>query len=61
MCVFNRVISDGLFLQRYESGFDQHVLALCASLTGVISDGLFLQKIVFDVCICSLMTFVCNS
>ena len=36
----------------------QHVLALCAVLTGVILKGLTLRKLVFDVCVC--MFYVCE-
>ena len=36
----------------------QHVLALCALLTGVILKGLTLQKFVSDVCAC--MFYVCR-
>ena len=33
----------------------QHVLALCAFLTGVIPKGLILKKIAFDVCVCFVL------
>ena len=36
----------------------QHVLALCALLTGVILKGLTLRKVMSDVCVC--MFYVCK-
>ena len=49
--VFNREIRRNG--QRY-----QHVLALCALLTGVILKGPTLRKFVFDVCVCRF--YVCE-
>ena len=40
------------------NGRYQHVLALCALLTGVILKWLTLRKFVFDVCVC--MFYVCE-
>ena len=36
----------------------QHVLALCALLTGVILKGLTLRKFVSDVCVCFVFAFM---
>ena len=38
--------------------YNQHVLALCALLTGVILKGQTLRKFVSDVCVC--MFYVCE-